>query len=309
MKNSELKLKVFNDIKMSRLRAEAQADKNLELAFKDENFKNTYKKIKDLKFNIAKKEFLNLGTSEDKKTLKDEVEKLKKQAEKLNFKLTDFKPNYSCKKCNDTGLVGSEYCDCYYQKLNQAIINNLGINVDKTHTFNNSNFSIFDKPNEVKKAYELVKTWCEKLDKTKYKTVVISGETGVGKTYLINCVCNNLIQKSVIVNYYTAFALSDLFLKYRTTFGENTILDSILNCDVLIIDDLGSEPNLKNNEEYFYLLFNERLVKNKHTIITTNLTLDGIRQRYGERTFSRLSNQANSLPIRINNSDLRIKNK
>lgn len=309
MKSSELKNKVFNNIRQSKLQAEAQADKNLEIAFKDENFKNTYKQIKTTNFNIAKKEFLNKPTSEDKKQLKALTETLKKQAESLGFRLVDFKPNYSCKKCNDTGLIGEDYCDCYYKKLNKAIINNLGIKVDNSHTFDNANFNLFDEPDKIKTIYSKLKNWCNSLNSTQYKTVVISGDTGVGKTYLIDCVCNDLLQKNFVVNYYTAFALNDLFLKYRTTFGDNNadLLNDVLNCDVLIVDDLGSEPNLKNNEEYFYLLFNERLVKNKFTIVSTNLLPSKIMDRYGERTFSRLRDKRSSVFIKIDNSDLRRK--
>ena len=138
--------------------------------------------------------------------------------------------------------------------------------------------------------------------------MLISGNTGVGKTYLLDSICNKLIEKNVVVNYYTAFALSDLFLKYRSSFNEAKagLLDGVLTCDVLIIDDLGSESNIKNNEEYFYSLFNERLVKNKSTIITSNLDMEQLLYRYGERTFSRLCNKSNSVIIKINNKDLRL---
>lgn len=307
MKNNELKKSVFLEIKREKLRAEALADKNLEIASKDEEFKKTYRKIKTLTFKIAEKEFLNESTNEDRKLLKENTQKLKEISNNLGFKLSDFKPNYSCKKCSDTGLVDEAYCDCFYQKLNKAIINNLGINVDNSHTFENANFEIFDVPEDSKRIYKTVKDWCENLNTTKYKTVLISGDIGVGKTYLVDCVCNNLTKKNVIVNYFTAFELSDLFLKYRLTFGESSSLEGVLSCDVLIVDDLGSEPNFKNNEEYFYLLFNERMVKNKFTVITTNFSPTQIMDRYGERTFSRLFNKASSLSIKINNKDLRIK--
>lgn len=310
MRNSELKNKVFNEIRQTRLQAEGLASKNLELAFQDEKFKTIYKQIKTLNFNIAKKEFLNEATSEDKVKLKKLIQEFKTLSKKLGFNENSFKPNYSCKKCGDTGLVGEDFCDCYYKKLNKAIINNLGIKVDNSHTFSNANFKLFQEPEKIKTIYTKIENWCNSLQITEYKTILISGTTGVGKTYLIDCVCNNLIEKNVVVNYYTAFALSDLFLKYRTSFAEkgSGLLDDVLNCDVLIIDDLGSEPNFKNNEEYFYLLFNERLVKNKFTVITTNLLPAQLMDRYGERTFSRLRNKRTSTFIKIDNSDLRIKN-
>lgn len=309
MKNSEIKQKVLNEIKSLKLWAEYKADKNLEKALENSEFKKLYSEIKSLNFSIAKKEFLN----EDTKTLNDELTKKEQElsslAQKLNFKMQDFKPKYSCLQCNDTAMDRQNYCKCFYEKLNKEIINNLGINVDKLHEFKNSDFKIFDNPETMKKVYFTMENWCNSLSDTKYKTILLSGSTGVGKTYLIDCMTNALINKNVVVNYYTAFMLNDLFLKYRSSFYENRagILDDVLNCDVLFVDDLGAEPNIKNSEEYFYLLFNERTLKNKFTVVTTNLSLDKLMLRYGERTFSRLCNKKSSLLLNIENKDLRLK--
>ncbi|MBQ9792165.1 MAG: ATP-binding protein [Clostridia bacterium] len=311
MKNIKLKNKVLNDIKSSKLRAEALADKVLEKAMQDEEFKNTYLIIKNLNFSIAKKEFLNQPTLEDKKALEEYSLQMDKILKKIKIKKEDLLPKYACTKCQDTGVINDNLCECFYNRLNTEIINNLGIKVDKSHTFENANFELFDKPEDIKKLYEKLQNWCENLENSKYKNLLLSGPTGVGKTYLVESICNNLISKNVIINYYTAFALNDLFLKYRTSFNENRagLLDGVLQCDVLIIDDLGSEPNMKNNEEYFYSVFNERLTNNKSTVITTNLDLEQLFKRYGERTFSRLCNKANSVLIKINNADLRLKRK
>lgn len=309
MKNFKLKNKVLNDIKSSKLQAEAMADKVLEKAMKNEEFKNNYLIIKNLNFSIAKKEFLNQPTLEDKKALKEYSLQMDKILNRINIKKDDLLPKYSCKKCQDTGMINDNFCECFYNRLNTEIINNLGIKVDKSHTFENADFKLFDKPEEIKNVYKKLQSWCENLENSKYKNLLLSGPTGVGKTYLVESICNNLISKNFVINYYTAFALNDLFLKYRSSFSENRagILDGVLQCDVLIIDDLGSEPNMKNNEEYFYSVFNERLANNKNTIITTNLGLEQLFNRYGERTFSRLCNKSNSVLIKIDNSDLRLK--
>lgn len=308
MKNKEIKNKVLRDIKLSKLTAESVADKNLEKAMENNEFKTLYLKIKQLNFDIAKKEFLNLPTAEDKNKLKQTKAEIAIVMKKNNIVNEDLKPKYFCKKCQDTGFINEEYCECYYKRLNKAIINNLGVNVDSSHTFKNADFSIFDNPENIKKMYNKIENWCNTVTTSKYKNVLISGNTGVGKTYLLDSVCNKLIEKNVVVNYYTAFALSDLFLKYRSSFNEAKagLLDGVLTCDVLIIDDLGSESNIKNNEEYFYSLFNERLVKNKSTIITSNLKMEQLLYRYGERTISRFSNKANSIRIKIDNKDLRL---
>ena len=311
MNNVQLKNKVLREIKQSKLKAESQADLNLQKAMQNNEFKDLYLKIKTLNFDIAKKEFSNNNASEEKKLLKETQKQYTELLKQMGLTSNSFEPNYSCKKCKDTGLVEDKFCECFYNKLNKDVIHNLGMNVDNSHTFEKADFSIFDKPEQVEKMYSKISTWCDSFYQTKYKNIMLSGAPGVGKTYLVESICNKLINKNVFVNYYTAFALCDLFLKYRTSFNENKagILDGVLNCDVLIIDDFGSEPNIKNTEEYFYLVFNERLAKNKSTIITTNLSLEQILARYGERTFSRLCNKANSILIKFDNSDLRLKRK
>lgn len=311
MNNLQLRNKVLKEIKQSKLEAESKADLNLENALKNKEFSSLYLKIKALNFDIVKKDFLNLDTCKDKTELKEAQKQYNELLKSLNLSASDFEPHYSCYECKDTGINGSEFCRCFYKKLNKEVINNLGIKVDNSHTFSNADFKLFDNPQQMKTIYTKLESWCNNLPNTKYKNLMLSGAPGVGKTYLIESMCNNLINRNMYINYYTSFALSDLFLKYRTSFNENKagMLDGILNCDVLIIDDFGSEPNIKNTEEYFYLVFNERLAKNKSTIITTNLNLEQILVRYGERTFSRLCNKANSLTIKIDNSDLRLKRK
>ena len=110
--------------------------------------------------------------------------------------------------------------------------------------------------------------------------------------------------------YTTAFTMSQNLLKYHTTFdtSKESILSPYLECDVLIIDDLGSEPIFKNvSEEYLYLILNQRLFEQKPVIISTNLTLSEIQDRYGERIFSRLVSKNVSKLFKIENSDLRLK--
>ena len=163
-----------------------------------------------------------------------------------------------------------------------------------------------------KKMFEKISHWCETFGTSKYKNLLLTGTTGVGKTYLVESICNKLLSKNISVMFLTAFALNNLFLKFHTTFdsSKSSILEQVLGCDVLIIDDLGSEPKYKNvTEEYMYLVTNERLSKNQSTIITTNLGLEGVLSRYGERTFSRLCNKQNSIILKIENSDIRLKRK
>ena len=99
---------------------------------------------------------------------------------------------------------------------------------------------MFVNGKEVKKTYLKIFDWCKNIKNSKTKTMILVGDTGVGKTYLTECICNELISKNVVVNYYTSFALNDLFYKYHTSFSTNRngLLDGPMDCDVLIIDEI-----------------------------------------------------------------------
>ena len=299
----------MDEIKLRKTESEMLASQNFFCAMKNQDVKDLYTKLKSLEIEKSKNEFLKKSTASFESEIEETKKKLEEKLSKMNICLDDFEPKYYCKKCQDTGIALGKYCDCFYELLNKKLAKNIGANIDKTHTFENSNFELFDNKDEVSKIYSKIKEWCEKIKETKYKNLVISGATGVGKTYLSECICNEFLKKDMIINFHTAFSLNNVFYKYATTFGSEKIeiLDDILKCDVLFIDDFGSEPKMKNSEEYFYALINERTLNQLVTIISTNLSPLQILDRYGERTFSRISNKANSLMIKIDNSDLRLK--
>lgn len=309
MKNNEIKSFVLAQIRALKDKNESIAQNNLQNALKDETFKQLYGEYKGLSIEKTKCEVLGKDSKQVAENLKKVKTKIENVLKNLKIDCKKFKPNYNCNKCNDTGEVDGKYCSCFYEKLNEQLIKNLGANVDPKHTFENANFNIFDNSEQIEKLYNKIKNWCDNLNSSKCKTLVLCGAPGVGKTYLTECICNSLIKKNLVVNYYSSFALNDLFSKYNSSFYQNRagILDGVLDCDVLIIDDFGSEPKTKWTEEYFYSVLNERLVKNKHTIISTNLMPMQILDKYGERTFSRLNNKASSVMLQVQNSDLRLK--
>lgn len=308
MDSNKLTIEVLNEIKINKLQSESIADKNLKKALLDSSFKAVYRELKELQINKSKLEFLKENTSEIESKIKEKIKELESILKELNMSKRDFEVNYKCSKCKDTGLLENEYCDCFYSLLNKKLIENIGVKIDPTHKFESVDFSIFDNADEMKKLYSKLSGWCDKLKTTKYKTIILSGAPGVGKTYLTECICNKLINKRCVINYYSAFALSDLFFKHYNSFNglKKNLLDNVLECDVLIIDDFGAEPSTKNSVEYFYNLLNERLVKQKFTIVSTNLSPMQILDRYGERIFSRLNNKNSCAMFKISNKDLRL---
>ena len=117
------------------------------------------------------------------------------------------------------------------------------------------------------------------------------------------------MEKNKLVLFTTAFNLNNSMLNYHISFASNreSIISPFMDSEVLIIDDLGSEPLIKNvTKEYLYLIINERMLRKLPTIITTNLTLNEIMATYGERILSRLANRKTSIFINLDGDDLRM---
>ena len=301
------KTKVLNEILSHRAYAQRQADILLSNALKDEEFKTLYMELRNLDIDEA------LGKIKDAKEKREKLgKKLDATLKKMGLAKDVFLPKYDCPRCHDRGLVDGKYCDCFYQKLSNELTSNVGISINKEHTFGNVDTSLFDDKEKMSNIFAKMNKWCENIKTSQYKNLLLSGKMGTGKTYLTECIANKLISQNISVSFYTAFALNNLFLKFHTTFeeGKYDILSPLLDVEVLIIDDLGTEPKYKNvTEEYLYLVINERLSKNMPTIITTNLSLEDILAKYGARIFSRLCNKQNSILLQVENSDMRLKRK
>lgn len=135
------------------------------------------------------------------------------------------------------------------------------------------------------------------------------GSTGVGKTFLSNCIARELIERAYSVIYFTVAELFEV--SARNTFGKDPeaqdVNEYVIDCDLLIIDDLGTElANSFTNSRLFTYL-NERILRQKATIISTNLSLDDIKSIYSERIFSRIS--SNYTMLRFVGDDIRIQKK
>ena len=309
MNKIQLYKKAKSLVNSHRTIAENKAEEVLENCLKSVKFKTNYQNIKNLEFEIAKAKFDGVDTKMQEELLSVLTKERENILKELKLTENDFLPKYNCTKCNDTGEVNGKTCACVKKVMANLINEQIGVAVEKTHTFENSK-----KENKLTekntKIYEKASLWCEKYPTSKYKNLVLCGKTGVGKTYLTECIINALSKKFVPTLFVTSFGLNNTCLKYHTTFDntKSSVLEPLLSCDVLVIDDLGTEPILKNvTAEYLYLIINERAMHNLTTIVTTNLTPNDINNRYGERIFSRLFNKSNSLAFNFDGSDLRIK--
>ncbi|MCI8667494.1 MAG: ATP-binding protein [Dorea sp.] len=258
-------------------------------------------------------------------TLKEELASLilRKQQLLANSGLPpDFlELHYTCPHCRDTGYVGDEKCRCF----KKAIVELLYEQSNLKEVLEKENFSTFSldyysrshiDPLTGRSALESIRTAlkvCHTFVDTfsqEFHNLLLYGDTGVGKTFLSHCIAKELIDTSCSVLYFTAAQLFDVFAE--NTFGrhgeqDSDIQEHIYGCDLLIIDDLGTELANSFTVSQLFICLNERILRQRATIISTNLALEDIKSIYSERTFSRISSHYTIL--RLTGDDIRIQKK
>lgn len=212
-------------------------------------------------------------------------------------------PTYQCPDCKDTGYIGKEKCHCFKQAIVDLIYSQSNVkNAIQRENFDTFHFNYYSNeyvdtstrmtPYEnAKKVVEQCRAFIDHFN-ISYENILIYGNTGLGKTFLVNCIAKSLLDSSHTVIYLTSFQIFDLLAKNTFKSGEEQYtkenqLDYILDCDLLIIDDLGTELNNSFVNSQLYLCINERHLRQKSTIISTNFSLDYLSTNYSERIYSR----------------------
>jgi DNA replication protein DnaC len=208
---------------------------------------------------------------------------------------------YQCKYCKDTGFLDNQKCKCYVQKEINRLYeqSNLGEVLDKENfeQFRWDYYSDLSEEGNIspKENMELIYFKCINFvkDFDKHNTnLMFLGKPGLGKTFLCNSIAKDLLDNGKSVIYKTASDLIDIIRKYKFDFeNENSneqSLNEIYNCDLLIVDDLGTELSTQFSNLALYSILNRRNVKNKKMIISTNLDIDEFTRIYSDRITSRI---------------------
>lgn len=231
-------------------------------------------------------------------------------------------PQYECPLCRDTGYIGGKQCSCFtaaVSKIVSAESNVRGIILDQN--FDHFDFSLYsDAPEDydrfmkctpycnIVKVVEQAHNFIDNFDKV-YANLLIYGNTGVGKTFLTNCIARELLDSAHTVQYFTAFRFFEYLekCKFRKDESEREFYDenALIDCDLLIIDDLGTELPNSFTASALYAIINERHLKQHPTIISTNISFDELEGRYSERVYSRICKDYTFL--RIIGQDIRRK--
>ena len=211
---------------------------------------------------------------------------------------------YECEKCGDTGVVDYRMCSCMKEKLIMAGLESSGMEaLIKSQTFENFDLRYYsgDALTRMKTILEIAKNYAESFEVGKSGSIIMMGNTGLGKTHISSAMGGVIIKKGNDVYYTGAVDMLSDFEADRFSYdrsGENSaVLDKYFTCDLLIIDDLGTELINQFTTSCLYNLINSRLVKKKATIINTNFTRDELRKKYQDRITSRIFGEYTVLPF------------
>lgn len=255
--------------------------------------------------------------------LSDKLDELKQKRldyiSQNNIDMDVFKPRYACSSCNDTGkLPDGTRCSCFTDHYAQMKFAASDMSILERENFSTFDLDVFPEKSQngipqreqmgrIKKA---LYDYCVAFPSVPKKNILISGRTGTGKSFLLNCIAKELSDRLFPTLRLSAYKMvNELFDKYiddSTDF--NSELERLCETDVLIIDDLGTELMKENfTHNTLYYILDRRCELNNATIVSTNLTVKQLEEKYSDRIMSRLFNARTTIALQLQGSDVRIK--
>lgn len=217
---------------------------------------------------------------------------------------------YTCPKCGDTGYIGGSICSCLNQlfaKLTTAKLNEKAqLTLSSFNTFSLSFYQGSDY-SDMEKILNYSRNYADTFDRSS-ESILIFGNTGLGKTHISLAIAREVLQKGYSVIYDTAMnILRDIEKEHFSHDKSTEMLDLVCDTDLLILDDLGTEFESKFYNSAVYNIINSRLVKGLPTIINTNMDFAALSSRYGGKVASRLTTMYTCLEFKGN--DVRLQKK
>ena len=240
----------------------------------------------------------------------------------LSADALDDRPN--CPLCGDTGWRGAQMCRCLKELCTQEQIRELSKLLDLgDQSFDSFRLDYYGQlpwpgrgvsPREnMELVYEMCLNYARKFGRFSTRNLLLSGAPGLGKTFLSACIARTVSENGFSVVYDTA---GNIFAQFEARKFQRDSVDGLeardetrryLNCDLLILDDLGSELTTQFTQSALYELVNTRLVGERYTVISTNLTMEELSQRYSPQIASRLLGEYHLLEFF--GEDIRLKKK
>ncbi|MGN0402982.1 MAG: ATP-binding protein [Acetatifactor sp.] len=226
-----------------------------------------------------------------------------------------LKPIYNCAYCQDTGYLPSENgakqkCSCFRRREISLLYAQSNIqDMISRENFSTLSYEYYQGEDlqHFQSAVRLSKNFVENF-KEDYHNIIFYGTVGTGKSFLSGCIAKELLNQGFSVIYFSAAGLFETLARYSFDYTEKENLqdfcEDLYNCDLLIIDDLGTEVTNSFVTSQLFSCLNERQLRRRASIISTNLNLEELRDRYSDRIFSRIT--SNFFLCKLTGPDIRI---
>ena len=283
-----------------------------------------YRQLEDQMSVLAARAALE-GSHESMRELTEKTEQISREKKELlaqyGYPENYLDPVYTCPDCHDTGYIGDRKCHCFQKRIVEYLYEQSNLK----EILDIENFSHFDiayysddyieestgltPRDNIRRILMTAHDFCDNFGDCE-QNLLLYGNTGVGKTFLTHCIAKELLSQSYTVVYLTSIGLFDILEKNKfdrelSSLEKSTTVSYIMNCDLLILDDLGTELTNSFTTSQLYQVIDSRLVHKKSTIISTNLSFDDLREQYSERIFSRLTSGYTLL--KVTGEDIRLK--
>ncbi|MCL2544452.1 MAG: ATP-binding protein [Clostridia bacterium] len=246
---------------------------------------------------------------------------------KSGFPAGYLEPVYACSLCRDKGEVGEplrRWCSCFQQRLTRMLCSDEGMAALQAENFDAFDETLFPDDDEVLPAGTLpgvrltqrihmrgVRETCERyadaFPDTARRNMLFFGPSGLGKSFLMNCVAHRVLDRGFSVVRTTAPKLVEVMRRYHYSGEGAEQMTQWTQAQLLVLDDLGMEPMIENvTIVYLFNLLNDRLVTRRHTLVSTNLNKSELVRAYTERLASRLLDTHTTLLLPFAGRDLRL---
>ncbi|MCL1854915.1 MAG: ATP-binding protein [Clostridia bacterium] len=229
-----------------------------------------------------------------------------------------LQPVYTCPLCRDEGYLyepSRRMCSCFEKELNRRMIDELGLAKVVPQTFERFDEALFTT--EPVESYSVSQRqmisynrnvcleYADSFPDTAVRDLLFMGKSGLGKTFLLQAIAHRVAGRGFLPLYISAYRL---FETARKAYFENDSdqMTRLIDAPLLLMDDLGTEPLMANiTITQLFNLLNERQMAGHHTVISTNLTISALKERYTERIASRLLDGRNCMQLTFIGEDVR----
>lgn len=267
-------------------------------------------RLAQIGFNISKVFFMNSDKKAEIEKLANESLELQKKRDELlekhGYSSDALEVHYSCPHCSDTGFIGERLCKCQTELLKEIEKREIGkLAPLEECTFESFDVNYYPEESEngispklkAQKILDSCRSYAGSFTPDS-KNIMFMGGTGLGKTHLSLAIANVAISRGYHAVYGTAQnILSDLEAERFGRTARNYSQSSVLDCDLLVFDDLGCEFTNQYSVSELYNIINSRILSRRATIISTNIGFDELSSKYDQRITSRISGEYSVLTL------------